>query len=142
MTKSLRIILCAVFVGLAPGRLPAQCLPSGPTDSTASALATVKSQLVQLVTATDTATVRMRNELNLPSLSAGDVTIVTSAQTCSKAASALAALTTGGNASDGAWVFSLGTTRYIAFNGKQKGGEFTYMVVFDRKFVKLSTVPF
>jgi hypothetical protein len=142
MTKSLRIVLFVGLVGSAFGQLPAQCLPSGPTDSTAAALATVKSQLVQLVTATDTGTARMRSELNIPSLLASDVTIVTSAQTCAKAASALAALTTGGSASDGAWVFSLGTTRYFAFNGKQKGAGNTYAVIFDRKFVKLSSVPF
>jgi hypothetical protein len=102
----------------------------------------IKSRLISLVTASDSESVRIRNSYNLPSLNANAVTLVIDATTCTKAANALAAVTPNGNPADGAYVFKMGNTRYVAFNGKQRAHQTTYAVVFDKNFVRLESFSF
>jgi hypothetical protein len=102
----------------------------------------IKSRLISLVTATDSETMRIRNSYDLPSLTASAVTLVTDATTCTKAANALAAVTPNGDPADGAYVFKMGNSRYVAFNGKQRAHQTTHAVVFDKNFVRLESFPF
>jgi hypothetical protein len=101
-----------------------------------------QSQLVAMVTASDTATVNYRNSINLPSVSASAVTLVSDAATCQKAANALAAITPGGDPAPAAYVFKIGSTRFVAFNGRQKVHGSQYAYVFDKNFVRLTSFPY
>ena len=100
-----------------------------------------QSQLVTMVTASDTATVNYRNSINLPSTNASSVTLVSDAATCRKAANALAAITPGGDPSPAAYVFEIGATRFVAINGRQKVHGSQYAYVFDKNFVRLASFP-
>lgn len=101
-----------------------------------------QSQLVIMVTASDTATVNYRNSINLPSTNASAVTLVSDAATCLKAANALATITPGGDPSPAAYVFKIGSTRFVAFNGRQKVHGSQYAYVFDKNFVRLASFSY
>jgi hypothetical protein len=101
-----------------------------------------QSQLVIMVTASDTATVNYRNSINLPSTNASAVTLVTDAATCLRAAIAIAAITPGGDPSPAAYVFKIGSTRFVGFNGRQKVHGSQYAYIFDKSFVILASFPF
>jgi hypothetical protein len=101
-----------------------------------------QSQLVAMVTASDTATVNYRNRLNLPSTNANAVTLVSDAATCLKAANALATITPGGDPSPAAYVFKISATRFVAFNGRQKVHGSQYAYVFDKNFVRLASFSY
>jgi hypothetical protein len=98
-----------------------------------------QSQLVAMVTASDTATVNYRDSINLPSANASAVTLVSDAASCLKAANALATITPGGDPSPAAYVFKIGSTRFVAFNGRQKVHGSQYAYVFDKNFVRLAS---
>jgi hypothetical protein len=55
------------------------------------------------------------------------------------AAAALAQITPGGDASQGAWVFRISSTRYLAFNFMQKAHGSAYIVVYDQNFAVVSS---
>ncbi len=101
-----------------------------------------KSQLIVMVTASDTATVNYRNSIGLPSANANAVSLVTDATTCTKAANALASITPGGDPAPAAYVFKVGNMRFVAFNGRQKVHGSQYAYVFDKNFVRLASFPF
>jgi hypothetical protein len=101
-----------------------------------------QSQLVAMVTASDTATVNYRNSINLPSTNASAVTLASDAATCLKAANAIAAITPGGDPSPAAYVFKIGAQRFVAFNGRQKVHGSQYAYVFDKNFVRLASFSY
>ena len=101
-----------------------------------------QSQLVAMVTASDTATVNYRNRLNLPSANASAVTLVSDPATCLKAANAIATITPGGDPSPAAYVFKIGANRFVAFNGRQKVHGSQYAYVFDKTFVRLASFAY
>lgn len=68
--------------------------------------------LGRVVSWTDSTSVRVRTALQLPQLSASAVTLVTQAQTCSKAAGALDAVQDTVNTNRVMYVFKLGNTRF------------------------------
>ena len=134
-------VLISLFAGafLAPSNARAQssCL----TPDTV-AIPYFHSQMVALVTASDTATANYRNSINLPSANASAVTLVTDSATCLKAATALAAITPSGGPSPAAYVFKIGSTRFVAFNGRQNVHGSQYAYVFDKNFVRLASFPY
>lgn len=101
-----------------------------------------QSQIVAMVTASDTATANYRTSINLPSANANAVSLVTDSATCLKAANAIAAITPGGDPSPAAYVFKIGSTRFVAFNGRQKVHGSQYAYVFDKNFVRLASFPY
>jgi hypothetical protein len=119
--------------GRAAGQATSACLQPD------SVITFIQGEIVNLVTATDTAATRVRAALNVPAVAASAVELVADSTTCARAASALAEITTGGEASQGAWVFRLGPTRFIAFNFRQKARGSVYLVVYDENFVRVSS---
>jgi len=120
----------------AHARVSSGCLPSD------SLTTFIQTELVRLVTSTDTAAVRVRNSVNLPGLSASDVQVVSDSTVCTTLANALAAITLNGDANPGAWVFRMGPTRFVAFNGRQNVHGSAYAYVYDDTFVRLASFPF
>jgi hypothetical protein len=137
MTVFILLFAGAVLATPSSARAQSSCL----TPDTI-AIPYFQSQIVAMVTASDTATANYRNSINVPSANANAVTLVTDSATCLKAANALAAITPGGDPAPAAYVFKIGSTRFIAFNGRQKVHGSQYAYVFDKNFVRLASFPY
>ena len=131
------ILSGAIFAVPSTTQAQSSCLPP---DSVA--IPYFQSQLVVMVTASDTATVNYRDSIKLPSTNASAVTLVSDDATCLKAANALAAITPGGDPSPAAYVFKIGATRFVALNGRQNVHGSQYAYIFDKNFVILASFPF
>lgn len=102
-----------------------------------SATTAIRDKLVSFVTATDSETVRDRNAVGLPQLTASDVNLSVDSTVCASASTALATLTADGDPALGAWVFEMGPSRYVAYNYRQRAHGSLYVIVYDRQFNKL-----
>jgi len=131
------LILGAVIAAASTTQAQSSCLTR---DSVA--IPYFQSQLVAMITASDTATVNFRNSIDLPSANANAVNLVSGAATCLKAANALAAITPGGDPSPAASVFKIGSTRFVVLNGRQKVHGSQYAYVLDKNFVRLASFPY
>jgi hypothetical protein len=121
-------LLCAIS---ASASAQGACLPS---DSVTTML---RDAVVGLVTRYDPATITYRNEFaDLPVVPDSEVTIVSDTAVCARASSALALITPNGDPNTGAWVFRVGSTRYVAFNFLQKSARSPYLVVYDTAWVR------
>jgi hypothetical protein len=121
-------LLCATS---ASASAEGACLPP---DSVTIML---RDAVVGLVTRNDSATIRYRNEFaDLPVVRDSEVTIVSDSAICARASSALALITPNGDPNTGAWVFRVGSTRYVVFNFLQKSARSPYLVVYDTAWVR------
>lgn len=112
------------------------CLPS--SDSLAINL---RAYVVELVTATDSATVADRVLFNLPATTANKVSIETGSSTCSTAAAKFhAAVRPPGTpaVSRTLIVIKVSTTRYVVRDMNETFGEFSPTMIFDKNWVKLA----
>lgn len=130
-------LLTALGLPLAPSVAAAQtCLPS---DSISTF---VQSKIVVIVTSTDTAAIHLRSVANLPSVAADSIQVVSDSLTCATAAAKLASLTSSGDPNPGAWVFRIGSARYIAFNFRQKIHGSGYLFIYDQSWNRLGSIAF
>lgn len=101
----------------------------------------LRDYVVSLVTATDSATIAIRNRYNLPAVAASKVTVVTSGSVCNQAGAAYhAAVTNPGTPaiSRTLVVLKVSTTRYVVLDPNQHAGEFALHVVFDKNWNDLA----
>ena len=99
-----------------------------------------RDNVIELVTATDSATVADRLLWNLPSTTASKVSIISSGAACGAAGAAYHAATNppGTQAiSRTMIVIKIGNTRYVVRDLNQRVGEFNTTVVFDKNWVRL-----
>jgi hypothetical protein len=100
-----------------------------------------RDQIVSIVTATDTGTVRIRQGFGLPAAADTAVVFETDSTACAQAAGAFnAELARYGGTPGAVWVLRVGTTRFIVFDHRQKTGEFYDHMVFDENFVYKLTI--
>ena len=85
----------------------------------------LKAIIEGIVSLTDSTSTVVRTALNLPLLSASNVSLVTQSQTCGKAASALDAAQNSTNPNRTMYVFKLGTTRYAVFEVAGSSSDFS-----------------
>jgi len=98
---------------------------------------TLYHYVVRLVTETDSATVATRNSLQLPTVAASKVSVVTTASVCKQAGDAYhAAVTSPGTppVSRTLLVIKVGTARYVVLDPNQLNGQFRSNIVFDAKW--------
>lgn len=128
----------ALILALGPATLTAQTSACLAGDSVTTF---VHDHLIGLVSSTDTAVIRERIAMGLPSLRAADVSMVSDSTVCAIAAGRLAAITPNDDAHPAAWVIRLGATRYVAFNLRQKVHGSAYLFVFDNEWTRIGSFP-
>ena len=101
----------------------------------------IRSVLKQTVSATDSATVAARAELQIPSGDSSIVQPVTEQTVCAQAGAAVATIFPDVQYSTGGWVFQLGPARYYVVDPNAVRGRRAYGVVLDQNFAVLSSDP-
>lgn len=121
--------------GAGLGATPTQCL--GPDVSSSITIEYVQS----MMTDADTSVAATRAMWALPMASASNVTLVTDARVCAKAANALSAHVNSSNPMKGRRVYVVQVaTVYVVWDPKLRVGEWEAFYTFDRKFRHLASV--
>jgi len=109
-----------------------------PADSLS---ASVIAHLQAVVTGSDSGNAKLRQAYNLPLVATTPpVVLVTDELACADAKAAVEARYTDGTTSDQVYVFRVGTTRMVAFDGRAGGRGGIMMHVFDSAYTYLVTI--
>lgn len=125
----------AILVGVFPPPKSATCQPLSPTGTT------MLNRVKSIVSGTDSASLRLRTALSLPSASASTVAVVSSGVVCTSLANAEASRF-GGAARSSLLAVAIGTTHYVVLNKNVDVGEYDSMSVYNAQFAFLSMLAF
>lgn len=134
----MRVLLAVILSALIASPIAAQS--GGGCLGSSAGVSHVRDAIANLVSSSDTLSVRYRADKNLPAVDSTQVSVVSDSTTCARASLALAQVRSDMDPNHGAWVIRVGDTRFVAFNGVLSGFEHSLLlVVYDTSFAKLST---
>lgn len=88
------------------------------------------------VTTTDAQTIASRDTIfHIPVVSSSQIVLVTDEKVCAKVAAAY--LASAGYTPASLYVIKMGSKGYVGFDPDRKGGEFTAVLIFSTKFVRI-----
>lgn len=130
----------ALLVMLAPATRPlgAQSPCMAASDSVTIL---TRDAFVSLVTTADSTNAAYRARHDLPLVAPPEVETVADSTVCSRAVAALSPFS-GGSPFPEAFVLRIGSTRFIAYNFRQRAAGNFCAIVYDTAFTKLATIPF
>jgi hypothetical protein len=132
--KLLSLLGCLAELPFAPANAQSMCLPSS------GLLSHGVQKFTAIVTASDSRTVTLRNQLQLFAANASEVVVVNDSATCQAAATAIAKASTTDPSPRvyPVFVIKIGKSRYVVFGPDYTVGEFFAYKIFDASFRSLA----